>query len=105
MRKMRDGAVTGINFENGTIGLNNCEVCAEGKQCRNPFKSSDSRSDAILELVYSDVAGPMENVSLGGARYMLTFIDDFSRKIFPYFLKRKSEVHVTFREFKAFVEM
>lgn len=104
MQKMKKGAVTGINFKDGTIGLSNCEICAEGKQSRLPFKSSNSQSKEFLELVHSDVAGPMENLSLGGARYMLTFIDDFTKKAFVYFLKAKSEVFETFISFKAFVE-
>lgn len=104
MRRMRDGAVTGIDFESGAIGLFNCEVCAEGKQHRLPFEESHSTTEDVLELVHSDVAGPMETVSIGGARYMLTFIDDYSRKNFLYFLKRKSDVYQTFLEFKAFVE-
>ena len=43
-------------------------------------------------------------MSLGGARYFLTFIDDFSRKIWVYLLKAKSEYFERFKEFKALAE-
>lgn len=46
----------------------------------------------------------MENVSIGKARYFLTFIDDYSRKIFVYFLESKSQVLAKFIDFKAWVE-
>lgn len=35
----------------------------------------------VLELVYSDVCGPIEVNSLGGSRYFVTFIDDTTRKV------------------------
>jgi hypothetical protein len=42
--------------------------------------------------------------SLSGREYYLTFIDDYSRKTWIYFLKTKSEVFKRFQEFKALVE-
>jgi hypothetical protein len=46
----------------------------------------------------------MSRASLSGHEYYLTFIDDYSRKIWIYFLKTKSEVFKRFQEFKALVE-
>lgn len=46
----------------------------------------------------------METTSIGGAKYYLAFEDDFSRKVFVYFLKTKCEVFERFKEFKALVE-
>lgn len=54
--------------------------------------------------MHSDVCGPMPKDSWGGARYFITFIDDFSRKIFIYFMKRKSEAFDMFKTFKSLVE-
>lgn len=75
-----------------------------GKQHRQPFKPSETQTANLLEIVHSDLVGPMKTVSIGGGKWLLTFIDDFSRKVFVYFLKEKSEVLDTFIEFKAFVE-
>jgi len=43
-------------------------------------------------------------MSLGGNRYFITFIDDFSRKLWVYFLKEKSTAFTEFKNFKALVE-
>ena len=52
-----------------------------------------------LELVYSDVGGPMETTSLGGHRYVVSFIDSYSRFARAYFAKHKSEVLQKFHQF------
>ena len=54
-----------------------------------------------LHLVHSDVVGPFKTSSLGGARYVLRFIDDCTRKIWMYFLQKKDEVFHKFKEFKV----
>lgn len=106
MCNMRDGAVQGMSFRNDPGILKSCEVCAMGKQSRQPFKSGKNqrKSKNILDIVHSDLCGEMEEISIGGARYFLTFIDDFSRKTFIYFLKSKSEVESKFAEFIAWAE-
>lgn len=81
-----------------------CISCLQGKQSRIPFPTEGSRAQNALELIHSDVCGPMEVSSLGGARYFVTFIDDFTRKVFIYILTKKSEVFEKFKEFKALVE-
>ena len=81
-----------------------CQGCVEGKMSRKPFKTRSSesgRSTRKLEIVHSDVCGPMSSESLGGRRYFVTFIDDFSRCCKVYFLKHKSEVFQKFKEFEA----
>jgi transposase InsO family protein len=55
-------------------------------------------------LVHSDVCGPMPSTSLSGYVYYVSFIDDYSRKTWVYFLKSKDEVLRKFKEFKALVE-
>ena len=62
------------------------------------------RATQQLELVHSDICGPLETVSNGGNRYFITFIDDYSRKTWVYFLKQKSKVFGTFKDFKVYVE-
>lgn len=51
-----------------------------------------------------DVCGPMPTISIGGSRYFLTIIDDYSRKNFVFTLKYKKNVFNTFKEFKIRVE-
>ena len=79
-----------------------CEGCIEGKLARQPFLIDGAdRATKVLELVHSDVCGPMKTTSFGGARYFLTFIHDFSRKVWVYVLKCKSEVLPRFKEWKS----
>ena len=57
-----------------------------------------------MELIHSDVFGPVPIPSLGGAIYYVSFINDFSRNTILYFLKNKSEFFSKFKEYKALVE-
>jgi hypothetical protein len=63
-----------------------------------------SKAEGILELIHSDVCGPMPSISLSGYVYYVSFIDDYSRKTWVYFLKYKDEVLRKFKEFKTLVE-
>ena len=71
---------------------------------KNLFPSSDRKAKGILDIVYSDVCGPMSATSLSRYVYYVSFIDDYSRKTWIYFLKAKSEAFTKFQEFKALVE-
>jgi len=68
------------------------------------FPSGGKREKQILELVHSDVLGPVKVPSLGKFVYYVSFIDDFSRNTWIYFLKKESKVFDRFKEFKALVE-
>jgi transposase InsO family protein len=99
--------VSGMNLGNMPCPTSSfvCEGCIEGKQHRKPFPSDGGmRATKPLEIVHSDVCGPMRTTSLGGARYFVTYIDDFSRKVWVYLLKSKGECLEKFKEFKALVE-
>lgn len=75
-----------------------CECCVEGKMSRPPFLSAvEERSKEVLDIVYSDVSGPM-TATPGGCLYYMTMIDDHSRYTVVYFLKTKSEVETKIRE-------
>lgn len=75
-----------------------------GKQARLPFPTSKSQSKNFLDLIQYDLCGDMEEVSIGGARYFLTLIDDFSRKTFIYFFKSKGDVLICVNDFKVWAE-
>ncbi|KAG8501778.1 hypothetical protein CXB51_004763 [Gossypium anomalum] len=60
--------------------LNFCEHCVFGKQKRVRFTREIHNTKGTLEYIHSDLWGPSKVPSRGGANYMLTFIDDFSRK-------------------------
>jgi hypothetical protein len=82
-----------------------CEEYVQAKQQKNNFsKDVGSKSKAILEFIYSDVCGPLWVDSIGGNRYFVTFIDDFSRKLWTYLIKKKNEVIEVFPKFKSMFE-
>lgn len=58
----------------------------------------------MLEIIHSDVCGPMESMSLGGSKYFVIFEDDFNRMVFVYFIKTKDQVFDCFKDFKNMVE-
>ena len=87
-----------------TSKLDFCEHCVFGKQTRVRFSSGIHSTKGILDYIHSDLWGPSSAPSHGGAHYMLTCIDDFSRKVWVYILKHKSEAFQRFKEWKIMVE-
>lgn len=57
-----------------------------------------------MELLHFDICGPINPSSYGGKRYLICFIDDFSRKTWGYFLPQKSKAFSAFKNLKARVE-
>jgi transposase InsO family protein len=74
------------------------------KNIKNPFPKRDSKAEGVLELIHSDVCGPMPSSSISGYVYYVSFIDNYSRKTWVYFLKSKDEVFNKFKEFKTLIE-
>jgi hypothetical protein len=81
-----------------------CKVCAQRKNIKNHFPKRDNKAEGILELVHSNVCGPMRSTSLSRYVYYVYFIDDHSCNTWIYFLKSKDEVLGKFNEFKSLVE-
>ena len=81
-----------------------CKGSTQGKNVKHSFSISDSKAKVILDIIHSYVCGPMSTTSLSGYVYYVSFIDDYSRKIWIYLLKEKKEVFGKFKEFKALVE-
>ncbi|KAA3461320.1 Retrovirus-related Pol polyprotein from transposon TNT 1-94 [Gossypium australe] len=82
-----------------------CEECVISKQHREPFQKGKSwKVRNALELVHSDLCGSIIPTSNRGKRYFISFIDDFSRKTWVYYLNEKSEALTAFKSFKALVE-
>ncbi|MCO5604181.1 hypothetical protein L7F22_058342 [Adiantum nelumboides] len=104
MHLKKEGLVEGLPTFQVNEEPNLCPSCQLGKQQRRRFNKSTYRTRQPLELIHSDVWGPSQTTSMGGAHYILTFVDDMSRKVWVYFLKNKSEVFSYFKQFKAIVE-
>ena len=88
-----------------SVDVGMCEDCILGKQKRVSFSTTGRElKKEKLELVHSDLWGPAPVNSVGGASYYMTFIDDATRKVWVYFLKRKSDAFDAFKTWKALVE-
>ena len=99
---VKRGVVDGVNISDlhdpDTPSV--CNGCVYGKGHQAPIpKKSTTRSSAVLELVHTDVAGPISTPSRGGARYFITFIDDYSKWTTVYMMRDKSESFDCFKRF------
>ena len=95
--------VEGLPVINATTGI--CKGCVVGKHHEHKFDQGKARrATCILGLIHSDIIGPMPITSMNGSRYLLNFIDDFSRYTWIFFIKKKSEVCEKFIELKALIE-
>ena len=77
------------------------EICVLGMQCKAKFVTSTKKSTQILEYIHSYVWGAAPITLHGGARFFVTFIDDFSRKVWVYFLKHKVRDFLEVQELKS----
>ncbi|KAI5342232.1 hypothetical protein L3X38_010107 [Prunus dulcis] len=83
-----------------------CEGCMLGKQHRDSFPlESTWRASHPLELVHTDICGPMKTDSISGNKYFLLFTDDCTRMSWVYFIRNKSSALECFRKFKAMTEL
>jgi hypothetical protein len=76
-----------------------CLGCVSGKIQRSHFPVGRERANKVGQLIHSDVCGPMHVPTPGGAKYFALFTDDHSRWRAVYFLKQKSEVAESFKNF------
>ena len=82
-----------------------CEPCLAGKQHRFPFpQAASNRRTKPLELVHSDLHGPVSVQTPEGYRYWISFIDDYSRYRTVFLLHKKSDAFAAFKLYKAFAE-
>ena len=101
IQAVKKGHIKGVDISK-TNNLDFCEGCVEGKMSRKPFKSEGGiKTTRKLQLVHSDVCGPMQQQSFRGSRYFVTFIDDYTKVVKVYLMKHKSEVLEKFKEFEA----
>ena len=85
------------------VNLPTCPNCLEGEMARKPFGKA-IKAQIPLQLVRSDVCGPMNVRARHGVSYFITFIDDFTRFDYIYLISHKSKVLRCFRKFLNLVE-
>jgi hypothetical protein len=89
-----------IHFSKGV-----CEGCVLDKHPQEKFdKGNSQRASTPLELIHSDLMGHFPHPLINKSRFVLIFVDDFSRFTWIYFLSQKSDVFQHLKYFKALVE-
>jgi hypothetical protein len=69
-----------------------CGACQQGKQTRAAYKkTSGIHTSRNLELLHMDLMGPTRTASLGGKRYILVIVDDFSQYTWAIPIREKSD--------------
>lgn len=103
MMLKRKGMVDGLpTFQNVHL---DCDGCTLGKMHREEFHLNvDGKKRDILELVHTNIRGPMQIRSLGGAYYFLLFTYDCTRFCWVYFIRKEIQTFQCFKEFKNMVE-
>lgn len=97
--------VKGMDVKSKTLPAAICEPCLAGKLHRTHVpKTAQTRATALLQLVHSDVHGPIRTQSRHGYKYWITFIDDYSRTWFVHPLKKKSDAFDAFKHFVVYAE-
>ena len=82
-------------------GLPTCESCLKGKMTKAPFVRHPERSTHLLDLIHTDVCGPLRVIARGGFFYLITFTYDFSRFGHLFLMKHKSEAFEKFKEYRS----
>jgi len=103
---VQNKVVTGVEIESTDNSDPPCDGCVIGKGHREPIpKSVKFKSTTLLQLVHSDLNGPLEVPSLGGSKYFVTFIDDFSKWTVVYMMRNKSETFERFKQYHAYSQL
>ena len=104
LRKLKQRLFDEKSFDFDINQLNKtCHPCFEGKMSNVTFAKSLSKANKPFELVHSDVCA-MDTESIGGNRYFVTFIDDFTSFCYCFPIKRKSQVPDLFIDFVTAVQ-
>jgi len=98
--KVRDMDITDKEKQKTTI----CGICAVGRQHKESTTGVREMANEVLEIVHSDLCGPMQTIGLSGERYFITFIDERSGRISLSLLRTKDKALTAFQVYKARAE-
>ena len=92
-----------LNVSSPLSSNHSCNACQCNKSHKLPFSKSTIVTHRPLEIIFSDVwTSPI--ISHNGFKYYVIFVDHFTKYIWFYPIKNKSDVKEVFLRFKAIVE-
>jgi transposase InsO family protein len=88
--------LTNVHFEKDRV----CSACQAGKEvgAHHPHNNIMT-TDRTLELLHMDLFGSIAYISIGGSKYCLVIVDDYSRFTWVFFLQKKSQTQETLKGF------
>ncbi|KAD6795845.1 hypothetical protein E3N88_06741 [Mikania micrantha] len=98
-RLVKDEVLPSLDFTD----FGTCVKCLKGKMTTSTKKGA-TRSSNLLEIIHTDISGPYTIAGITGHTSFITFIDDYSRYMYLYLIKDKSESLTTFKDYKTEVE-
>ena len=101
MKKLHaDGLLESLDYES----VDAYEPCLMGTMTKTPFSRTMQQATDLLEIMHTDVCGPMNIEARGRYHYFLIFTNDLSRYEYIYLMKHKSETFEKFKQFQSEVE-
>ena len=81
-----------------------CGICAIGRQHKEAGTGVRETADEVLEVIHSDLCGPMQTIGLSGESYFITFMDETSGRVSLSLLRTKDEALSAFEVYRARAE-
>ena len=91
-------------FSNKKPQFFHCEICNLSKQTRSFYPNQNYKESHPFTVIHSDVWGLARVPHITGARWFVTFIDDYTRLTWVYLMKEKNEVSIIFPNFVRMIQ-
>jgi len=76
-----------------------CKICMEAKHTRTKFDNNRTKASRPLQIIHTDLCGPINPTTWDGNKYFITFLDDYTHYTMVYLLKSKAEAEVKIKEY------
>ncbi len=105
LKRYAHEAVKGLNITKSPVEDGPCHGCELGKSTHLPFPPPSKHAQDHLEIIHSNLVGPMQNNSMQGNKYFAMFLDDFSKVAVVVYMKSKDQFKQAFLHYKAWAEL
>ena len=97
--------VSDLNVSNTErISSKICGICALGRQHKEAETKSREKAKELLQVVHTDLCGPMQTPTLNGEKYFIAFTDEMSGRVSICLLQSKDGALAAFQAYKARAE-
>ena len=100
-RLIKDEILSDFDFSD----FDTCVDCIKGKLTSKVRNAKIDRCTELLRVIQTYICGPFTHLAMGGYKYLITFLDDYSRYGFVELIREKFDYLEAFKAFKAKVEL